>query len=88
MISLDKLKQSRYYEIPSQFLNDVIIDEWEVHPQNIHLSSKLGEGEFGTVHIAKVKIDSLRRYRDLFHKIINDDAEEFVMAAVKVVNGL
>ena len=63
-------------------------DDFEVHPDNIQMCSKLGEGEFGTVHIAKVKIDAMRKYRDLFRKMINDDTEEYIMAAVKVLNGM
>ena len=49
---------SGHYQVPPASFFEPAFDHLEIHPKNIQICTKLGEGQFGTVHIAKVKIDA------------------------------
>ena len=76
---------SGHYQVPPSSFTEPALDHLEIHPEKIQICSKLGEGQFGTVHVAKVMIDAVW---DRLLESMKDDTEEYVVAAVKVLKGM
>ena len=73
------------FDVPQIALALTEVDEWEIHPFNVHLGRKIGEGYWGQVHRSLIRSVAIRKLRN----IISDFRKyEHVFAAVKILKGM
>nr|XP_047141831.1 uncharacterized protein LOC101241607 isoform X2 [Hydra vulgaris] len=66
--------------------DELLVDEWEIYPENIIMGKKIGEGAFGTVYIAKLSSSFVSRKRNIKQKSdFYDILENTINVAVKLV---
>ena len=62
-------------------------DDWQVPPSDVKLGKLLGEGRFGFVYLSVVRVDVMKKRKDMLKKLINDENEKEIVVAVKMMNG-
>merc|ERR1719494_1135498 len=61
-------------------------DDWQVPPSDVELGKLLGEGRFGFVFLSVVRVDAMKKRKDILKKLINDENEKEIVVAVKMMN--
>ena len=80
-------QQSSYaghYQVPQIAFALIEVDEWEIHPVNVYLGHKIGEGYWGQVHRSLVKSAAIRKVRDIIPDFLK---YQHIVAAVKILKG-
>ncbi|XP_065663101.1 uncharacterized protein LOC136085710 [Hydra vulgaris] len=66
--------------------DELLVDEWEIYPEDIIMDKKIGEGAFGTVFIAKLSSSVLSKKQNIKQKSdFYDILENTFDVAVKLV---
>ena len=73
------------YDVPNIALALTESDEWEIHPVNVHLGRKIGEGYWGQVHRSLIKSVAIRKLRNIMSDFLK---YEHIFAAVKILKGI
>ena len=74
-----------HYQVPKIALALIEVDEWEIHPVNVYLGHKIGEGYWGQVHRSLVKSAAIRKVRDIIPDFLK---YQHIVAAVKILKGI
>ena len=74
-----------HYQVPQIALALIEVDEWEIHPVNVYLGHKIGEGYWGQVHRSLIKSVAIRKVRDVIPDFLK---YQRIVAAVKILKGI
>ena len=78
-------QQNSESELPPRVLAMIDVDEWQIHPTNIHIGQSIGKGYWGSVHKALVKSSAIKK---LQNTILSSLKDKHIFAAVKILKGL